>query len=137
MNFVDEDNGALPSVGFAYGGGHNFLDFLNTGQHRAERDKFRTREAGYQACERGFAAARRTPQQDRSYLVVFDLLAEGFAGAEKPFLADEFIEGARAHALSERLMRGIFKRGLRQLVEEAHDLAPVFSDKELRWRAAS
>jgi hypothetical protein len=65
------------------------------------------------------------------------LLAEGFAGAEEFFLADEFIEGARAHALGKRLVRGVFKRGLRQFGEKAHEVAPLFSDKEFRWRAAS
>jgi hypothetical protein len=52
-------------------------------------------------------------------------------------LANEFIECAGAHALSERLMRGIFDGGLRQFGEKTHDLVPLFSDKELRWRAAS
>jgi len=35
--------------------------------------------------------------------VGFDLNAEGFAGAEEFFLADEFVEGAGTHALGERL----------------------------------
>jgi hypothetical protein len=70
-------------------------------------------------------------------LVSFDLLPEGLAGAEEFFLADEFIEGARAHALGKRLARGIFKCGLWQLGEKTHDLPPLFSDKEFRWRAAS
>jgi hypothetical protein len=31
----------------------------------------------------------------------------------------------------------VFEGGLRQFGEKAHDLAPVLSDRELRWRAAS
>jgi hypothetical protein len=70
-------------------------------------------------------------------LVVFDLLAKRFAGAEEFFLADEFVEGAGAHAFGERLVGGVFDGGRWEFGEEAHDLAPLFSDKELRWRAAS
>jgi hypothetical protein len=70
-------------------------------------------------------------------LVVFDLLAERFAGAEEFFLTDEFVERARAHALGERLVRGVFGGVLREVGKEAHVFAPVFSNKELRWRAAS
>ena len=137
MDFVDEDDGSLAAVRFAFRGGHDFLDFLDAGEHRAEGYELGTREAGNHARERGFAATGRTPQEHRGDLIVFNLLAERFAGAEKFFLADEFIERARAHAFGERLVSGVFGGGLGEFGEEAHDLAPIFSDKELRWRAAS
>src|SRR5207237_9804411 len=37
-------------------------------------------------------------------VVAFDLRAQRFARTEKLFLADEFVERARAHALGERLV---------------------------------
>ena len=121
MDFVDEDDGALAGVGFVFGGGHDFLDFLDAGEHCAEGDKFRSREARNQARESCFAAARRTPQQHRGDFVVFDLLAQRFAGSQKFFLPDEFIERARTHALGQRLVRGIFERGLGKFGKEAHE----------------
>jgi len=52
------------------------------------------------------------------------LNAEGFAGAEEFFLADEFVEGARAHALGERL-EGCRGLGFGERGEEAHAFLSV------------
>ncbi len=126
MDFVDEDDGALAAVGFVFGGGHDFLDFLDAGEDGAEGDEFRAREAGNHSRERGFAAARRTPQEHRGDLVVFDLLAERFAGAEEFFLADEFVERAGAHALGERLVRRSLRRRVVGSLEKRLTIWPRF-----------
>jgi len=119
VDFVDEDDGALAGPGFALGIGHDFLDFLDAGGDGAERDEFGFGEAGDEAREGGFAAAGRPPEEHGCEIVGFDLDAEGFAGAEEFFLADEFVEGAGAHAFGERLEgRGGF--GLGEGAEEAH-----------------
>jgi hypothetical protein len=52
--------------------------------------------------ERGFADAGRTPEDHGGGVVVLDLDAEGFAGADEVLLAGVFGEIAGAHALGER-----------------------------------
>ena len=42
VNFIDEDDRAVAGFGFQFRSGHDFLDFLDAGQDRAERD-----EAGF------------------------------------------------------------------------------------------
>jgi hypothetical protein len=51
------------------------------------------------------------------------LEAKRLAGAEKFFLAKEFVEGARTHALSKRLVSERYTGldRLRKFGEEAHD----------------
>ena len=102
--------------------------------------EFGAGESRDQPRQRGFAAAWWSPEEHRAEIVVFDLHAERLAGAEEFFLADEFVERARTHALGERLMRerNIRLFGSRQLVEEAHGLAlPLVGWRFRRWRAAS
>jgi hypothetical protein len=91
-------------MGLALGGGHDVFDFLDASENGAEGDKFRAREAGDEARESGLAAAGRAPEEHRAEIIVFDLDAERLTGAEKLFLAEEFVEGARTHAFSEGLV---------------------------------
>jgi hypothetical protein len=119
VDFVDEDDGAEAGAGFFLGFGHDFFDFLDATGDGAEGDEFGFGQAGDEACESGFAAAGRAPEEHRREIVGFDLDAEWFARAEEFFLADEFVEGAGTHALGERLEgRGGF--GLGEGGEEAH-----------------
>src|SRR5205807_10218593 len=87
-------------------GGHDVLDFLDAGENGAEGDEFGARETGDESRERGFAAAGRSPEEHRADVVAFDLHAQRLAGTEEFFLADEFVERARTHALGERLIGG-------------------------------
>ena len=89
-----------------FGDGHHFLDFFDAGEHGAEGNELGACQARDEARERGFSAARRPPEEHGAEVVVFDLNAKRLAGTEQFFLADEFIEGARAHALGERLVGG-------------------------------
>src|SRR5690242_15672447 len=119
VDFVDEDDGAMPAARFEFGGGHDVLDFLDAGQDRAEGDKIGFGEAGNQTGERGFAAAGGAPKKHGAEIVGFDLHAQRLAGAEEFFLADEFVERAGAHAFGERLVGGGVGLG-REWGEEAH-----------------
>ncbi len=138
MHFVDEHNGPLAGARFALGIRHHFFNFLDAGEHRAERNKFRAREPRNQARQRGLAAARRSPEEHGAEIVIFNLHAQRLAGAEEFFLADEFIERARAHAFGKRLMRernfGLDR--LRQFGEEAHGFGPPVA-RDFLCRAAS
>jgi len=95
-----------------FGHGHDFLDFLDARKNGAEGNKFRTGQTRNEAGKRGFPAARRAPEEHRTEIVAFDLNAKRLAGPEKFFLADEFVERARTHALGERLVgSGDFRLG--------------------------
>ncbi len=61
------------------------------------------------------------PEDEAGGVVVFDLQAERFAGGEEMGLAEELVEGARAHALGEgrALLRGLVA-GVEIGGEEAH-----------------
>src|SRR6266478_3091582 len=122
VHLVDEDDGALPGTCFAFGIRHHFLDLLDAGEHRAEGNKVRAREPRNQPRQRGLTAARRSPEKHGAEIVIFNLRAQRLAGSKKFFLADDFVERARAHALRERLMRERHFRldGLRQFGEKAH-----------------
>src|SRR2546425_3595731 len=121
--FIDEDDGAIAGFGFQFGSGHDFLDFLDAGQDRAERDEAGFGEPRNQTSESGFPAAGRAPEKHGAEMVRFDLNAERFAGAEEFLLADEFVKRAWTHALGERLKCGRSFRldGRREWRGEAHD----------------
>src|SRR5260370_25290721 len=106
VNFVDEDDGAVAGAGFTFSDGHGFLDFLDAGENGAEGNEFGAGQTRDESRQRGFTPAWRSPEKHGAQILVFDLNAKRLAGTEKLFLADEFIEGARAHALGERLDGG-------------------------------
>src|SRR5260370_12582272 len=103
VDFVDEDDGAEAGAGFFFGFGHDFFYFFYAAGDSAEGNEFALSEAGDEARERGLATTGRSPEEHRGEVGGFDLNAEGFAGAEKFFLADEFVEGGGAHAVGEGL----------------------------------
>ena len=81
---------------------HHLLDFLDAGEHRAERDEFGLREIGDEPRERGLAGAGRTPEDDRLQQVALDRFAQRPARADEFLLALDLVERARAHAFRER-----------------------------------
>ena len=127
VDFVHENDGALSGTRFVFGGGHDFLDFFDAGEDSTESDKLGAREARNEARESGLAAAGRAPEKHGADVVALDLETQGLAVAEKFFLADEFVEGAGAHAFGERLMRGghvgLGRNG--EFGKEAHGLCLV------------
>ena len=119
MHLVDEDDGAPPVPAHAFGLGHHFLDFLDSGKDGAEGNEFRFRALGDDARERRLAAAGRAPEQHRAEIVALDLGAQRLAGAEQFFLADEFVERLRTHAVGQRTPRQRFFFRL-DCVKQAH-----------------
>jgi len=105
VNLVNENDGAMAGTRFVLGDGHDFLNFFDAGQDRAEGNEFGASQPGDQASQSGLPAAGRAPEEHGAKVVAFDLNAERLARAEQFFLADEFVERARAHALGKRLVR--------------------------------
>src|SRR6266403_4496331 len=80
MDFIDEHDRARAGACFALSASHDVLDFLDASEYRAERDKFRTRQPGDEARKCGLPATRRSPEQHRVEVVIFNLHSERFAG---------------------------------------------------------
>ncbi len=106
MNFVDEDDGARAILAGAIGVSHNLLDFLDAREHGGEFDELGFGDAGDDFCERSFAGAGRPPENHRSRVVALDLHPQRLAWPDEVFLAHEFFERARAHAVRQRTSAG-------------------------------
>ena len=52
--------------------------------------------------QRGFARARRSPENQRPGVVALDLRAQRLARADQMLLPDIFVERARTHAIGQR-----------------------------------
>ena len=106
MDFVDEDDrSAAGGPSQALGVGHDLADFLDAGQHGAERHEASLRRVRDDAGERRLAGAGRAPENDRLQEIALDGFAQRLAGREQLLLADELVERARAHPLGQRRRR--------------------------------
>ena len=103
VNLVYEQDRALASqTPGPLGGRHDFLDVLDAGEHRAERDEARLRPLGDEPSDRRLARTRRSPEDDRLQPIALDGLPQRTPGPEHVLLPDDLIEAARPHALGER-----------------------------------
>ncbi len=69
VNLIDEDDGTVAGFGFQLRSGHDFLDFLDAGEDRAERDEAGFGEPRDQTSQSGFPAAGRTPEKHGAEIV--------------------------------------------------------------------
>ncbi len=124
VHFVHEHDRPAAVSPRALGLGHHFLDFLDSGQHSAERYVFASRALRDDSRQGGFAASRRSPQKHRPELVAFNLRAQRFARAEQLLLSDEFIERLRTHPIGQRTSR--LRRFFRlDRAKQTHRLRPA------------
>ena len=108
VHLVHKHDGAPAIVTDAFGLGHHLFDFLDACEHRAERDVLGFRAAGDDARQGRLPASRRAPEEHRAQIVAFDLDAERFPRTKEVFLAHEFVERLRTHAVGERPARERF-----------------------------
>ncbi len=110
VDLVDEEDGALAELAAALlRGGDGGADVGHAGQHGVDGDEMRPRGVGDDARQGGLAGARRAVEDDRAELVGLDGAAQQPARADDVLLADELVQGARAHARGEgRLLLGQF-----------------------------
>ncbi|MNM93562.1 hypothetical protein D3C81_1059400 [compost metagenome] len=112
MHFVDEQNRA-PTVlrGLLLGDFHRLTDLLYPGQHRRHRFEMRLRDFRQQSRQRGFAHARRPPENHRMQGTLLQRLAQRLAASKHVFLTDVLIQIGRAQARGQRLRdRGAAKQ---------------------------
>ena len=124
MNFIYEEDGARAPRGGFLRVGHHLLDFFYAGEDRGELD-----EGGFGGVrddfgEGGFADAGRAPEDHGIGIVALDLNTERLAWAEEVLLAEELVEGTRAHALGEGRGDGAGGGvGFGCGIEETHEVA--------------
>ncbi len=70
--------------------------------------------------ERGFADARRSPQDDRTELIALDLHPQRLARSQDMLLADKLFERLRTHALGQRALAVVFQAGQGIRFKQAH-----------------
>ncbi len=121
VHFVDEHDGSSPGAPRVLGRGHHFLDFLDPGQHGAERNELGMSHPRDQARQRCFPASRRSPKNHGADFVVFDLCPKRFSWPEQSLLPREFIERAWAHPFREGLSCGARTFLGLEFREQAHE----------------
>ena len=103
MNLVDkQDRFLLGSAETIRRPRNQATHFGDVAFHAANPDKLGMRNFGDNARERCFAAAGRTGENHGRQAISFDCASQKFSRPENMFLADEFLERARAHARGER-----------------------------------
>ena len=103
VNFIHEEDGALAELAAAIlGGGDGGADVGHAGQHGVDGDEVRPRGVGDDARQGRLAGARRPVEDHRAELVGLDRAAQQPARPHDVLLADELVQGARAHPGGER-----------------------------------
>ena len=119
MDFVDEQDRPAAHAAGALGVGHHGLDFLDSGEHGAERHKIGFGQARDQAREGGFSHTGRAPQNQGGQLIPLDLRAQRLSRAQDMLLPDEILEFFGTHSLGQRAL-GIVRVRERSRLEQAH-----------------
>ena len=103
MDFVHEQDRFLAGRAEPVGrGGDDSAHFGDVAFHAAEPLEFRVGHVGDDMGEGGFAGAGRAGQNDGRQTVGLDRAAQQFSRREDVFLADKFLQRARAHPGGER-----------------------------------
>ena len=98
--------------------GHHLADLLHARHHRRERHEAGARHVGQEPRQRGLAGAGRAPEDHGVELALLEGPAQRLARRGQLRLADDLVEGLRAHAVGER--RGRLRGGGRRRVEQVH-----------------
>jgi hypothetical protein len=125
VDFIHEQNGLSAVQAQLLTGGVN--DRANVFDSRKDRRKvgeMRPGLAGNDSGQRGFTATRRTPQDHRKDLVIFDGPTDQGPLADQVLLADELGEVARTHAFGQGSRRVKGRPG--SIVEQiGHENGPI------------
>src|SRR6185437_2925050 len=126
VDFIHEEHGALAGAVGALGGGHDLADFLDAAGDGAEGHEALAGAGGDHPRQRSLAHPWRPPEQGRAERVALDGAAQGLAGREQRLLADDLVQRARAHTVSQGSRGGGLGGRKRRLEERhrVHDSAP-------------
>ncbi len=107
MDLVHEQHGAgTARIQPAAGDLHDFADARHALGHRAERLEHPLRCTSHQPCDRGLAAAGRTPENDGAGRSPFDRFAQRAAGREQVLLSHHLVQRDGTYPGGERLLVG-------------------------------
>ena len=133
MDLVDEQDRFLSgSAETICRRGNHATHFGDVAFHAADPDKLGVRHLGDNVRERCFAAAGRTGENHGRQAISFDRAPQKFSRRENMFLADEFLERARAHTRGER--RGAVGTGRIGILLFAEK---IVHDQKIRHASAS
>ena len=120
VNLVDENDGARAVLPRPLGVGHHLLDFLDPSEDGGELDELRLGHVRDDLRQRGFARARRAPENQRARIVALDLRVQRLARSDEVLLPDKFVQRARTHAIRQRTgaIAGVLRA--RSCLEQAH-----------------
>src|SRR6266550_5961909 len=103
MNLVDEQDRLLAGSAEAIGcGSDDAAHFGNVTLHATNSNKLCMGYFGNDPSQRRFSAAGRPEENHGGQTISFDCPAQKFSRPKNMFLADKFVERARAHARGER-----------------------------------
>ena len=103
MNLVDEEDHPREPVSMSrLGVGDHLAQVGDATGDGGERRKAGVGESGDHSRDRGFAAARRSPEDAGRGCVGLDRAAERCVGSDEMRLSDDFVEAARSHPSGER-----------------------------------
>ncbi len=106
VDFVDEQDGRAPGLlEHVLGMRDGIADILDAGKNRRERNELGIEGLRHESRQRGFAHARRTPQDHRMQLSRLVGDAQRLVGTEQMPLADDFVQTLRPHQLRKRRRR--------------------------------
>ena len=116
MDLVDEEDAADPGGDEALtGGGDGAADLDDAGHDRGQGVEVGVHCVREQSGEAGLAGAGRAPEEEAREVAALDAAPQRSALPDEVLLADELVEGPRAHPGRERLAVG-------RRLEQAHGL---------------
>ena len=121
MNLVDEDDGPRAVLLRPFGVGHDLLDLFNPGQHRGELNELRLGHLRDDLRESSFSGAWRSPENQRSGIISFDLYSQRLARTDQMFLPCVLIECPRTHAVRQRPRCVGGAASIRHGLKQAHE----------------
>ena len=95
VNFIDEQNGFFAEPPALFRLFHHLLDFFDSAGDGGEVDEIGFGAAGDDPRERGFADARRPPENHGADVVAFDEAAQNPAFSQQVFLPAVFVQRLR------------------------------------------
>ncbi len=125
VNFIDEQQCALPHPAALAGGFEGFLEIGNTGEDGGQLFELKFECGGKQARDCCFSGAGRAPQNNGMRTALRDHAADGAIGRQKVILTDHFTERFRAQTIGQRTRRILWQSACFKEIAHGSTLPPL------------